>query len=90
MEPEPLTSLALAGGFFVLFCFVFTTSATWEAIWSNKKKKYSDFLPNCQEAACYSHWKLVMEDGGQRPRLRAENESEVQRERNPLVYLSLQ
>ena len=88
MEPEPLTSLALAGGFFVLFCF--TTSATWEAIWSNKKKKYSDFLPNCQEPACNSHWKLVMEDGGQPPRLRAENESEVQRERNPLVYLSLQ
>ena len=73
---------------FVLFCF--TTSATWEAIWSNKKKKYSDFLPNCQEPACNSHWKLVMEDGGQPPRLRAENESEVQRERNPLVYLSLQ
>lgn len=37
-----------------------------------------------------SHWKLVMEVGGQPPRLRAENESEVKRERNLHVYLSLQ
>ena len=91
MEPEPLTSLALAGGFcFCLLLFFLTTSATWEAIWPNKKEKYSDFLPNYQEPACNSHWKLVMEDRDQPPRLRAENESEVQMGKNPLIYLSLQ
>ena len=34
MEPSSLVSPALAGGFF--FCFLFTTSTTWEAQWTER------------------------------------------------------